>query len=312
MMNKIRNLKRLFFTAFLLAGFMAGNAQLSMKKSTDGILITDQGNAVFLYHTQPKSLDGEYERCNYIHPLYSPKGQTLTEDFPSDHPHQRGIFWAWHQVWIGDQRIGDAWEIKHFKQEVAEVEFIKQGNGTVALRTEVNWLSDLWRKDGVEVPYLKEHANITVWPLQGQVRRIDFETRLLALEENLKLGGSEDEKGYGGFSVRMVLPNDVVFSGPGGKVQPQENEVRSHGFVNIAGSMDVGNSAGGIVIVDNPENPGYPQSWILRAKNSMQNAVWPGKEPVSISTHNPLVLKYSLLIYSGKLSDKKIEKIMKQ
>ena len=28
---------------------------------------------------------------------------------PADHRHQRGLFWAWHQVWIGEERIGDPW-----------------------------------------------------------------------------------------------------------------------------------------------------------------------------------------------------------
>ena len=311
-MNKTLNCKHILITAILLAGFFVGSAQLSMKKDNDGIMITENGNAVFLYHTQPKNLNGEYERCNYIHPLYSIKGKVLTEDFPSDHLHHRGVFWAWHQVWIGDQRIGDPWEIKHFKQEVTEVEFSKHGSVSVVLRAEVNWLSDLWKKNGMEVPYLKENSEITVWPVNGNVRRIDFEIRLLALEEGLKLGGSEDEKGYGGFSVRAILPDDVLFTGPDGAVRPEETQVQSPGFINVSGSLEANNNPGGIVIVDHPDNPGYPQPWILRAKNSMQNAAWPGREPVSVSTTEPLVLKYSLLIYSGKLNAKKIEKIMQE
>jgi len=306
-MNKKRTIT--FFMLFLLA-FLTSNAQLSMKKTADGILITENNQAVLQYNTVEKDLNGTYPRCNYVHPLFSLRGKVLTEDFPSDHLHQRGIFWAWHQVWINDQRIGDPWEIKNFKQSVEEVEFVKQPNGSVLLNTEVNWLSDKWKKDGKVVPYLKERTSITVWPQTGQYRKIDFEIRLLALEDGLKLGGSEDEKGYGGFSVRMILPEDVSFSGPNGVIVPAETAVQSPGFVNISGSIDSGNKAGGIVIVDHPDNPGYPQSWILRAKNSMQNAAWPGREPVSISNTKPLILKYSLIVYSGKLSTKKIEKLI--
>ncbi len=309
-MKKIINTKRLYVALLLSIVFFSASAQLSMKKTGEGILITENNKAVFVYHTQPENLNGEYGRCNYIHPLYSLKGKILTEDSPSDHPHQRGIFWAWHQVWIGDQRIGDPWEIKHFKQSVEEVEFIKQGNGTALLNTEVNWLSDQWKKYGSEVPYLKERTKIIVWPESGLVRRIDFEISLLALEEGLKLGGSEDEKGYGGFSVRMVLPDDVVFTGPEGEVQPQENAVQSPGFINISGSIEAGDKPGGIVIVDHPDNPAYPQLWVLRDKNSMQNAAWPGRGPVALSTSKALVLKYSLLVYSGKLNTRKIEKLM--
>ncbi len=310
MMKKTLKRKRFYFTGILLVCFLAGNAQMSMKKTDDGILVTDNRKAVFEYHTVAKSQNGEYERRNYIHPLYSVKGKILTEDFPSDHPHQRGIFWAWKQVWIGDKSIGDPWELNHFHQSLEEVEFLRQSNGNALLRTEVNWMSDLWQPNGRVTPYLKEKASITVWPVMGRYRRIDFEIRLVALEEGLKLGGSDDERGYGGFAVRMLLPDDVTFDGPDGKVQPENTAVTSEGFIKVSGSMGALGKKAGIVIVDHPDNPGYPQSWILRAKNSMQNAAWPGNNLVSISTKEPLVLRYTLLVYSGKMSSHKIKNIM--
>ncbi len=297
------------FVVFLL-GITAVSAQLSMQKTAGGILITENEKEVLVYRTTPKSLNGEYERTNYIHPLYSLNGKVLTEDFPADHPHHRGIFWAWHQVWIGDQRISDGWEIKDFEQTLTEFEFIKNASGTVEIRTEVDWKSEKWKKGGKKVPYLQEKASITVHPTVGNVRKIDFEIRLLALEEGLKLGGAENEKGYSGFSVRLGLPKDVVFSGPDGKIDPQETAVPSNGYVQVSGSFDLEEKESGVVMVDHSENPGYPQPWILRAKNSMQNAVWPGREAVAVSTDKPVVLKYSLLVYQGKLNRNKIEKIM--
>jgi hypothetical protein len=44
----------------------------------------------------------------------------------------------------------------------------------------------------------------------------------------------------------------------------------------------------------------------------MQNAAWPGNTLLTLSTKEPLVLKYSLLVYSGNLSAKKIMKIAAQ
>ncbi|MDX8339883.1 PmoA family protein [Draconibacterium sp. IB214405] len=284
--------------------------QLTMKKQQDGIKIVDGTSDVLFYRMHPLNIDGEYERCNYIHPLWGLNGNVLTEDFPADHLHHRGVFWAWHQVWIGDERIGDPWEIKDFNQEITEIEFIKEPNKTVWLKSEVLWLSDKWKKNGKQKPYIRENVSIHVHQSTLKYRRIDFEIRLLALEENLRIGGSEDEKGYGGFSVRMVLPDDVEFSNESGNIKPQDNAIKSEGFVNISGSMGKGNSAAGIAIIDNKENPGYPQNLILRQKNSMQNIAWPGAEPVALSTTEPLVLKYSLLVYSGKMKAKKISKLL--
>lgn len=299
----------LFAFSFLLSSVLF--AQVKMQKTDQGILFTENDQEVLFYQIQPKNKDGEYERNNYIHPLWGLDGTVLTEDFPADHLHHRGVFWAWHQVWIGDQRIGDPWEIKNFEQEISEVEFSAQKNGSAILKTEVEWKSDKWIKNGIKTPYLKENTNIQIHPKTGNVRRIDFEIRLLALEENLKIGGSEDVKGYSGFSVRMILPDDVQFSGPDGIIEPQNEAVQSAGYVNVAGSLLDGKKAGGIVMVDNADNPGFPQSWILRKKNSMQNAAFPGNKKLAISTNEPLVLNYSLLIYSGELNNKKIQKILK-
>ncbi|MBW6535911.1 MAG: PmoA family protein [Mariniphaga sp.] len=286
------------------------SAQVTMQKEAGGLLFVEKGEKVLFYQIEPKNYEGKYERSNYIHPLWNVDGAVLTEDFPIDHLHHRGIFWAWHQVWIDGKRIGDPWEIKDFDQKVTDIEFWAQKDGSALLKTKVNWLSDQWKKSGQKMPYLEESTAITIHPKTNNYRRIDFEISLLALEKGLSVGGSEDEKGYSGFSVRMVLPGEVSFTGHEGKVQPQNTAVHSHGYINISGSIGKNGKNAGIVIVDNPSNPGYPQPWILRTKNSMQNAAFPGNGTVPVLTSVPLVMKYSLLVYSGKMNDRKIRQAM--
>jgi hypothetical protein len=303
-------MKATYGLLFLLLIGYHGFSQVKMQKTDGGFLFTENNKKVLFFQAEPKSKDGRYARCNYIHPLWGINGKVLTEDFPADHLHQRGVFWAWHQIWIGDQRIGDGWELKDYEQQVNEVEFFSNKNGTATFKNEVAWLSDKWKRLGEEVPYLRENTTITIYPEDKNYRKIDFEIRLLALEENLSIGGSEDEKGYSGFSVRMILPEDVTFSGPDGLVTPEITPVESKGYVNISGPIGANNTKGGIVIADNPQNPGYPQNWILREKNSMQNAVFPGNKTIPVSTTEALVLKYSLIVYSGNISNRKIQKIM--
>jgi len=43
-------------------------------------------------------------RSNYIHPVYGPEGELLTRDWSKDHPHHRGIYWAWPEVDFGNKR----------------------------------------------------------------------------------------------------------------------------------------------------------------------------------------------------------------
>jgi hypothetical protein len=79
----------------------------------------EKGEKVFFYQSEPKNHKGKYERLHYIHPLWAPDGAALTEDFPADHLHHRGVFWAWHQVWIGDKKL-----VIHGKSKVLNSVFL--------------------------------------------------------------------------------------------------------------------------------------------------------------------------------------------
>jgi hypothetical protein len=285
-----------------------GKSQINMVVQPDGFLFLEGTDSICFYQKLPKDLDGNYSRCNYIHPLYGIDGNRLTEDFPEDHLHQRGIFWAWHQILIDGKSVSDGWELKNFSQEVAELEFqLQKGIGIV--NTVVNWKSPLW-KNGSE-PYLRENTRIILYPKVGNSRRIDFEIQLKALTDRLSIGGSDDEKGYGGFSVRLKLPENVVFESNNVVVEPINEAVEAGNAMKISGSFQRNGGRAGLVILNNQENPEQTNKWILRKKESMQNAVFPGRVPVSIPFDQPLTLKYSLLVYKGNLSTTQIKRAVK-
>ncbi len=294
-------LKSVLLTLLLTGVDLLVNAQVSVTKTAGGLLFTENGDSVLFYQVKPKSIDGKYERCHYIHPLWAADGTILTEDFPMDHLHHRGIFWVWHQIYADGKNLGDGWELKNFNQKVDRYKIRKAKNGSLKLITTVEWKSPEYVSG--EKPFLLENTEITIHRAEMNYRRIDFEIDLRALVKGLEIGGSDDEKGYSGFSVRMKLPDDVTFTGPEGLVKPENTAVHSPGHINISGSMLKNNEKGGILIIDHPENPGYPQPWILRAKNSMQNAVFPGRNRIVLDTKSPLILRYSIIVYEGEISD---------
>ena len=297
------------FTAVFLLIFLsfAAKAQINMVVKDGGFLFKDGNDSVFFYQKSPQDKNGECGRCNYIHPLYGLDNSRLTEDFPADHLHHRGVFWAWHQILIDNKPISDGWELKNFGQKVSEFEF-RQHKGIGFLKTTVDWKSPLW-KNGSE-PYLQEKTTITMYPKTGNYRRIDFEIKLKALTDRLSMSGSDDEKGYSGFSVRLKLPSDVSFSGENGPIEPTNTAVDAGNAVKIDGSFLDNGKKGGVVIWSNPGNPAPSTNWILRKSASMQNAAFPGRQPVAIPFDEPLVLKYSLLVFQGDLSVKQIKKAL--
>ena len=307
---KSKALKSATFLFIMLICVVTGFSQnWQVTETKEGIEIKESGKKVIFYQVAEKSKDGKYTRANYVHPLYGLNGEVLTEDFPEDHFHHRGIFWTWHQVWIGEKRIGDAWLCENFSWDVQKAKTKQNKDGSISITANVFWKSPLWLdKKGEQRPLLKEDIKITAYPDKNNTRIIDFEIELNALGEKLYIGGSEDEKGYGGFSVRVFMPENIKFTSTTGEVTPQKLAVEAGDWMNVTGTYMNNNPKSGIIIMNHKSNPEMPQEWILRAKRSMQNPVFPGNEKYEIKKDEPVVLKYRLVLHDG-ISLKEIEEI---
>lgn len=304
-------LVRIFFPCFSILACLSaisysqstGQTQMSAVASSQGITVLDGIRPVLTFQQAAQSKDGKWPRANYVHPLYDLDGEMITEDFPSDHGHHRGVFWAWHQVLVGDKALGDAWACENFQWDVQQANVVTgQKQATISATT--LWKSpDLVSNDGQLIPCVREHATIVVHAAEANVRSIDFNLEFLALVDDVRIGGSDDDKGYGGFSPRIKLTDDVHFIGNGGPVEPQVTAVQAGPWI------DVGNKQGGVVILAHSSNPGHPQPWILRGSRSMQNVAYPGRHPVPLSKTEPLRLRYRLGIHRGELTADQIDEL---
>ncbi len=271
----------------------------------NGVLVLQGDTPVLYYQRTTKSLDGKWPRAGYVHPLHDLNGNVISEDFPADHGHHRGIFWAWHQVWIGDKQIGDPWLCKDFVWDVTDVETSSHENAA-SIRADVQWKSPTYTDaSGEMIPIVRERTNITVHAAQPSYRLIDFDISLLALVEQVRIGGSEDDKGYGGFSPRIELTHDQRFIASDGEIEPTKTAIAAGDWINIVGDDR------GLAILTHAENPVPRGQWILRRQKSMQNAVYPGRDPVPMSTKQPTRLRYRLVIHRGDLSSETIRSLQR-
>ncbi len=294
-------------TAYLLfiAVFISCNSSpekdssFLFRETEQGVELLDGEAPVLFYQKAIKSPNGEYFINNYIHPLYSLKGDTLTEEFPKDHLHHRGIFWAWHQVYIGNQNVGDGWIMENVSYDVVSVETSKN-KSEAQLKTHVLWKSLLFQDSK---PFIEEHTTITIFKAKENFRIIDFEILLKPLVSDVFLGGSDNEKGYGGFSWRTRLPEDVVFTSSEGPVTPQTLQIESGPWMDLSASFEEEGMYSGLSVICHPSTPNYVAPWILRQQKSMQNIVFPGREKVKLSMDKPLTLRYRLVVHGGSAGD---------
>lgn len=298
----IMKLKYLIIASFLIIGVLIyvkfrknWNTTFLINQDDNGIEVREKGLPVLFYQKKIKSLKGEFGRNSYIHPLYNLKGEILTEDFPEDHPYHRGVYWAWHQIYVEDSLVSDSWTIDNFNSTITESMVDIKGN-TVLLNVTSEWSSPNHLNN---VPYLKEKIQLKIHEATTKFRIIDIKLTLNALVDNLKIGGSDNEKGYGGLCLRIKMPDNLSFSSKNGKVDPKTHQIEAGPWMDF--SANFGNIYGisGVTLFCHPSNFGFPQKWILRQKASMQNVVFPGQQAIAINLYDPIVLNYRLLVHEG-------------
>lgn len=281
------------------------NTNFVFERTQQGVLLSENKQPVFFYQKEPKTTDGVHYFNNYLHPLFSLEGDTLTDEFPADHPYHRGIFWAWHQIYVKNESVGDGWIMEDISQDVLDLKTeVKKGSAQLSLS--VLWKSVQFQNNQ---PFVHERTTIIVHSLDSGVRAIDFEIDLRALVPGVFIGGADDEKGYGGFCIRIKHPENLCFISEGGQIEPQLLQIKAGSWMDFSAPFGKHGELKGITVLCHPSTPNYPEPWILRNKTSMQNIVFPGKIRTNLSMDKSILLKYRIIVHNGSSKDVDIIKL---
>jgi hypothetical protein len=290
---------RLSFFQLTLVPLIFFQIGLHFREEAGKVSLYDGDDLVFSYQVETKSYQGQYPRANYVHPLNDFQGAAITEDFPADHLHQRGIFWAWHQLYLNGTSVADPWICEGIAWKVYNVRHeVKEGRALISAT--VDWLVGEDQQNLVQ-----EQVEIAY---QGKTDHylMEFDITLTSQVDGVGIGGSDDSKGYGGFSPRLVLGDEVTFADAAGTVTPQNDQVQAGNWVLV---RDIGPNESEVVIMYHPESTMYLKGWILRAKGSMQNPVWPGRELVVLNKGESVEMKAAIVVFRGEATKRQVEKI---
>lgn len=73
---------------------------VDVRKEGGRLSVSVEGRAAFVFQldrdaTPRPGILPEFKRAGYIHPVYSPAGKIVTDDYPSNHVHHHGIWTPW-------------------------------------------------------------------------------------------------------------------------------------------------------------------------------------------------------------------------
>ena len=251
-----------------------------------------------------------YARGDYIHPLYGPDGEELTDDYSMNHPHHRGVYWAWPVVrWQGESR--DIWAVRVLPTEPGAVwarpvsiDRIEAGPVLALIEAENVW------KWGDRDPIVREHVAIRAFGQRDRCRFMDVEIRLVALVDELSIGG-RPHAGYGGFTFRTFPEFDQRKIDM--LIDPSTASPRRAWF-HLTGNFPGGRGPAGVALFEHVTNPDYPSYPNPEAVDGIPDKYppwrcvlpcFPGDREVALPKGEALVLKHRLWIHPG-LSDDKV------
>lgn len=284
----------------LLAGLGAGEAwgEFTLRMAGEELTVVEDGKPVLVLHgdmvAAPAGVAEHYRRSAYIHPLYGLDGEVLTEDFPGDHYHHRGVFWAWPQGLAG-KRLMDVWTLKDARQvfDSWDEREVRDGAAHVTLRSK--WVFD----DASTEPVLRETVSIVVHPATETGRPIDFTLRLDNVSgQAFTLLGAKD-KGYGGFCVRPPAARKPMTFTTSTGVLSEDALRAATPWADVSFAREDAEAKSGMAIFQHPGNPGYPHDGWLMRHYAFLGVAWPHEAPHTIEHGDSLTLRYRLYVHRG-------------
>lgn len=289
---------------FCSAGFLLVCSAADMKAVRDSasgqIDITEGGKPVLRYNyrmvepgeilSQVSEDNRKYarSRSDYLHPLYGPAGEILTRDWPVDHPHHRGIYWAWPEVDFGKER-GDLHALQRLSARPTGQ--LKLAGDPLYAQIEAE---NLWIWENRE-SIVREWAVLRAHPATDKGRIVDVQFELVGLTEGITLA-RRGTSNYGGLNLRLATPTSQkisVHTDPPGSP-------RRRAWSDLSGVFPGAKEASGVSVFQHPSNPEYPGDWVQYPDLSWVQPTFPsaGKRH-PLPPNRPLVLRYRLWLHPG-------------
>ncbi len=207
----------------------------------------------------PENKKHLYERSGFIYPVWSTKGNIVTEIHPADHVHHFGIWMPWTHTRYEDKLV-DFWNIQDGTGTVRFSKLLSTTEGPVYGGFKVEQDHVALKTSTGEKVILKEVWDIRAFNVGGpdkDYRLWDFKS----VQRNItELPLIQEEYRYGGFAYRGAKqwsePSSSGYLTSEGKTRVDGNGTRAR-WCDMYGSID--DQWEGVAIMSHPKNFQHPE-----------------------------------------------------
>jgi hypothetical protein len=286
---------------------MAPTQAVQVKPAQGRLHVTVEGKPVFDYQMDKEALPRadikpEFKRAGYIHPVFTPAGKIVTDDYPSNHVHHHGIWTPWTRTRF-QGRSPDFWNMQAKTGAEDFVALNRTWNCAVhggfearlhmidlSAPTPVVALNETWQVTAYNVP---------VSPGLPPVRVFDLEiTQTCATSDPLLL----PKYHYGGFGFRGAKewngPGDAaLFLTSDGVTDRVAGNNSSGRWCYLGGRID--GAIAGTAILGHPQNFRAPQPMRLHPNMPYMSFVPQQLGDFAIVPGKPYVARFRFVAADG-------------
>jgi hypothetical protein len=281
----------------------------------NSVHLSQNGTPVLTYNFGPVTAESVPERDHrrvrgcYVHPLWGLQGEQLTADFPRDHFHHHGLFWAWKHVTVGD-RMYDLWEYPDIEDRFVRWLCRETGSDTATLGVENGWFVG-------QEQIMVERFWMRVFPADENSRTVDLQLTLIPTDRPVSLSGDEG-KSYGGMTLRFdVWPRrDALVRTPertirhvgSGLESAEDLSNTALRWADLASAFEGSAARSGAALLIHPRHPDYPPTWLTRCYGALCVG-WPGTAPQTLEPGVAVTLRYRLWIHRQEVEHPVLQRV---
>lgn len=301
----------------------AENPRFEVVQDNQTITIRTEGKNILSYqhavHDVPAGVDPIFRRGAFIHPLWSPAGQVLTQIQPPDHWHHYGIWSPWTKTTVEGREV-DFWNLGSRQGTVrfAGIDFLRSGNdgGSFRVRQEHVELAG----DKAPRTVLKESLDVraaaekvqdrTVWVIDRDTTFTNVLDTPVVLEQ-YRYGG-----GIGFRATKEWNKENCTVLTSDGKTRQDADGTRARWCLVSGAAGDEGGRSG-ILFLSHPDNYEHPEPMRVWPENIIASGevffefcpirlvswtLQPGKE---------YKLRYRMVVYNETINSETAENLWK-